>query len=159
MPDAASAEVVRCPTAAECETLGAFLAERIYEFNAGATGYADGKLLAGCVRNGAGDIIAGFNGHTWGGCCEIAHVWVHERHRGQGLGTRLVRAAEAEAIARGCTQVVLATHSFQAPGFYERLGYERKYAIVDRPRGHANIIYVKALDVRHEDHESRQHQR
>jgi len=137
--------VVSCSTDTECETLGAFLAGRIYEFNANATGYFDGRLLAGCVRNDAGEVIAGFNGHTWGGCCELAYVWVDERHRGQGLGTRLVRAAEAEALARGCTQVVLATHDFQAPGFYERLGYERKYAIEDRPRGHANIIYVKGL--------------
>ena len=37
------------------------------------------------------------------------------------------------------------THSFQAPMFYERLGYERKYAIEDRPVGHSNIVYVKVL--------------
>jgi hypothetical protein len=41
--------------------------------------------------------------------------------------------------------VVLTTHSFQAPEFYERLGYERKYAIEGRPRGHANIVFVKLL--------------
>jgi hypothetical protein len=40
---------------------------------------------------------------------------------------------------------VLATHSFQAPGFYERMGYERKYAIEGRPTGYADIIYVKCL--------------
>ena len=37
------------------------------------------------------------------------------------------------------------THSFQAPGFYEHLGYERKYTIEDRPKGHSNIVYVKLL--------------
>ena len=89
--------------------------------NAKATGYFDGMLLAGCIRIDAGDIIAGFNGHTWGGCCELSHVWVDERYRGQGLGAVLLRSAEAEAVARGRAQVVLATHSFQAPGFYERM--------------------------------------
>jgi len=58
----------------------------------------------------------------------------------------LLRSAEAEALARGCKRVVLATHSFQAPGFYERLGYERKYTIEGRPEGHADIIYVKVLE-------------
>ena len=125
--------------------LGSFLADRIYEFNATATGYVDGRLIAGCIRNDAGDIVAGFNGHTWGGCCELSHVWVDEQHRGQGLGAQLLRAAEAEAAARGCAQVVLATHTFQAPGFYERSGYERKYAIEGRPKGFADIIYVKVL--------------
>ena len=139
------AEVIPIRNDAECEEFGAFLADRIYEFNAKATGYFDGMLLAGCVRSDTGEVIAGFNGHTWGGCCELSHVWVHERYRGQGLGTLLLRAAEAEALARGCAQIVLATHSFQAPGFYERLGYERKYAIEGRPLGHANIIYVKVL--------------
>ena len=143
---AMEAQVIPCGDDADCQALGAFLADRIYEFNAKVTGYFDGMLLAGCVRSDAGEIIAGFNGHTWGGCCELAHVWVHERYRGQGLGLLLLRSAEAEAVARGCVLVVLATHSFQAPGFYERMGYERKYTIEGRPNGHADIIYVKTLE-------------
>lgn len=138
-------EVVPCRDEAECQELGAFLADRIYEFNAQATGYFDGMLLAGCVRSEAGEIVAGFDGHTWGGCCVLAHLWVHERCRGQGLGTLLLRSAEAGAVARGCVQIVLATHSFQAPGFYERMGYERKYATQGRPKGHADVIFVKVL--------------
>ena len=137
--------VVTLEDDAECEALGAFLADRIYEFNAKATGYFDGRLLAGCIRNETGDVIAGFNGHTWGGCCELSYVWVHEQYRGRGLGTLLVRAAESEALARGCVRLVLASHDFQAPGFYERLGYERKYAVEGRPSGHASIIYAKIL--------------
>jgi len=138
-------KVISAVDEAQCEELGAFLADRIYEFNAKQTGYFDGMLLAGCIRSDTGGVIAGFNGYTWGGCCELAHVWVHEQLRGRGLGALLLRAAEAEAIARGCVQVVLATHSFQAPGFYERMGYERKYAIEGRPKGYSDIIYVKRL--------------
>jgi hypothetical protein len=41
--------------------------------------------------------------------------------------------------------VVVMTHSFQAPKFYGHLGYERKYAIEDRPLGHSDIVYVKPL--------------
>jgi GNAT superfamily N-acetyltransferase len=139
------AKVLPCRDVAECQELGEFLADRIYEFNAKATGYFDGMLLAGCIRSDTGEIIAGFNGHTWGGSCELLHVWVQEEYRGQGLGTLLLRSAEAEARARGCVQVVLATHSFQAPGFYERMGYERKYVIEGHPQGHADIIYFKVL--------------
>jgi GNAT superfamily N-acetyltransferase len=137
--------VIQCRDAAECQELGAFLADRIYEFNAKVTGYFDGRLLAGCIRSDAGQVIAGFNGHTWGGCCELSNVWVHEQYRGHGLGTLLLREAEAEAVARGCARIVLATHSFQAPGFYERMGFERKCAIEGRPNGYTDIIYVKVL--------------
>lgn len=130
---------------AECPELESFLADRIYEFNSQATGYFDGKLLAGRIRDDAGEVIAGFSGHTWGGCCYISHVWVHEQHRGKGLGKALLQVAETEAFRRGCLQVVLTTHSFQAPEFYKRLGYERKYAIEGRPKGHSNIVFVKLL--------------
>ena len=140
-------ELVSILDEAQCEELGVFLADRIYEFNAKEKGYFDGMLLAGCIRSESGEVIAGYNGHTWGGCCELAHVWVDEHHRGRGLGALLLRSAEAEAAGRGCSQVVLATHSFQAPGFYERMGYERKFTIEGRPKGYSDIIYVK--NIRH----------
>jgi len=140
-----STKVVVLLSEAECPELESFLADRIYEFNSQATGYLDGKLLAGRVRDGAGEVIAGFSGHTWGSCCYLSHVWVHEQHRGKGLGKALLQVAETEARHRGCIQMVLLTHSFQAPRFYERVGYERKYTIEGRPRGHSDIVYVKLL--------------
>ena len=132
----------------QCQELDAFLVDRIYEFNSKATGYFDGRLLGASVQDEAGEVIAGLIGHTWGACAEISHLWVSEHHRHNGLGKTLLRVAEAEAVRRGCTQVVLTTHSFQAPGFYERLGYERKYAIEGRPKGHSNIVFVKPLERR-----------
>lgn len=129
----------------QCDKLEAFLAERIYEFNSRVTGHFDGRLVGGQLRNDSGEVIAAFNGHTWGGCCVIAHLWVHESQRGRGLGQALMHAVEAEAARRGCEQVVLSTHDFQAPGFYEKLGYEKSAAIHDWPRGYANLIYIKRL--------------
>lgn len=129
----------------QCQELEAFLVDRIYELNSKATGYFDGRLLGGSVRDEAGRVIAGVNGHTWGGCCEISHLWVDESYRGKGLGRTLLQSAEAEAARRGCLQVVLVTHSFQAPEFYTRLGYERKYAIKGRPKGHSDIVFIKSL--------------
>lgn len=133
---------------AECQSLDSFLVERIHEFNAQATGHFDGRLLGGKILDGDGAVIAGFSGHTWGGCCVLDHVWVDEKQRGRGLGTSLLDAAEAEARQRRCSRVVLLTHSFQAPGFYEARGYERKYVIEERPAGHSDIVYVKLLDSR-----------
>jgi GNAT superfamily N-acetyltransferase len=128
-----------------CHELEAFLVERIYEFNAQSTGYFDGRLVGGSLQSETGEVIAAFNGHTWGGCCVVAHLWVHQTYRGRGLGRALLQAAEVEAVRRGCEQIVLSTHSFQAPVFYERLGYEKKAVIGGQPKGHTNIIYVKRL--------------
>jgi GNAT superfamily N-acetyltransferase len=44
--------------------------------------------------------------------------------RGRGLATRLIAAAGAEAVARGCSQTVHFTYAFQARALYERNGYE-----------------------------------
>src|SRR5262245_55294772 len=125
----------------ESAALEAFLVDRVYEFNPKATGYFDGRSLAASARGASDEIIAALNGHTWGGCCVIAHLWVAEAYRRRGLGRTLLLAAEAEAAHRGCQQVVLSTHTFQAPGFYERLGYERMATIEGYPKRYADMIY------------------
>ena len=125
--------------------LDAFLAERIYEFNAQATRLFDGEVFAASIKGPAGEIIAAVSGHTWGGTCQVTHLWVHEAQRRKGLGVTLMNAVESEAMRRGCEQILLSTHSFQAPEFYERLGYKRAASIEGYPKGHANVFYLKKL--------------
>jgi ribosomal protein S18 acetylase RimI-like enzyme len=122
-----------------------FLDDRIYDFNVEATGIDDGRWLAIFVRDAAGAIVAGLHGHTWGETCEIRTVWVDASLRGRGLGRRLLAAAEAEAVRRACRQIVLATHSFQAPEFYRKLGFEVLAAVDEYPRGHRNLTLRKRL--------------
>src|SRR5262245_19642463 len=95
----------------------AFLEDRLYEFNVGATGIDDGLSLGVFMRDESKQIIAAAAGHTWGETCELRQVWIVSAARGQGLGRRLLEAAEAEAVRRGCRQLVLTSHSFQAPDF------------------------------------------
>ena len=125
--------------------LRTLLDKRIYEFNVEATGVRDGRAFAGVVHDASGEILAAIDGHTWGACCYIAHLWVDAAHRRQGIGRALLEAAEREAARRGCQQVLLLTHSFQAPSFYERHGYVRHATIPDYPLGHAEHVYVKRL--------------
>ncbi len=70
-------------------------------------------------------------------------LFVPEPMRGQRLGAELVTRAEAEARARGCIGAWLDTFSFQARGFYEKLGYELAGTIPDHPRGGARCILAK----------------
>lgn len=101
----------------------AYLEDQINAYNIAVTGIVDWHPLAIFVRDGDGQIAAGINGGMWGGYLEIKNLWVREDLRGQGLGRRLLQAAEAQARARGCDQVLLDTHDFQAPEFYKKLGY------------------------------------
>jgi ribosomal protein S18 acetylase RimI-like enzyme len=95
------------------------------------------------VHDDQDELVAGLCGHTWGGCCEIRQVWVHESLRGQGLGRQLLESAEAEAKYRKCSQIILTTHSFQAPNLYRRLGYELVATLDDYPQGHSQLIFRK----------------
>jgi len=122
-----------------------YLEDRIYEFNSAKTGLTDGEWLALFVRDETGQIVAGISGAVWGACLEIRQFWVEESRRSQGLGTRLLEAAEQEGRTRGCTQVVLMTFSFQAPAFYAKRGFEVVATLDDHPRGHQNLLLRKRL--------------
>jgi len=121
----------------------AALDERLYQFNVAATGIADGRELGVFAHDDAGALAGALTATTWGGCCEIRLLWVAEGERRRGLGRTLVDAAERAARARGCTQMLLHTHSFQAPDFYRRLGYQVIGEIPDYPRGHQNLVLLK----------------
>jgi GNAT superfamily N-acetyltransferase len=76
------------------------------------------------VRIHEGDeLIAGLSGWTWGQAAGIGMTWVREDRRTSGTGTALIAAFEDEARARGCTHIFVTSFTFQAPAFYQRLGY------------------------------------
>lgn len=122
----------------------ALLEAQIHRETIDASGHGDEIELAVFVRD-AGVVRAGIYGWTWGGCCELENLWVEPRLRGQGLGTRLLATAEAAARTRGCGQVVLFTYELQAPGFYERRGYELVGRVDNDPAGSAALWFHKRL--------------
>ncbi|MEV0184482.1 N-acetyltransferase [Streptomyces sp. NPDC050625] len=96
--------------------------------------------------DGAGEPAGGLVGHTWTTWLHVTYLWVDERHRGSGLGSRLL--AEAERIAhqdRGCRSARLETWDFQAPDFYRKQGYEVVCVIPDYPPGITEYTLTKQL--------------
>jgi len=121
------------------------LEDRIYEFNVQATGISDGKLVALFLRDNNGAAVGGIYGWTWGATCFVRYLYVPAHLRNQGHGAGLMRTLEAEARARGCRQIVLETHEFQAPDFYRRLGFEISGCVEGYPRDHRCFTMVKRL--------------
>ncbi|HEY7083287.1 MAG TPA: GNAT family N-acetyltransferase [Hyphomicrobiaceae bacterium] len=121
------------------------LEQRLYEFNVQTTGIADGKWLASFLRDGEGMVLGGVFGWTWGASCYVRYLFVPAEMRNRGHGRRLMAIVEAEAAARGCTQIVLETHDFQAPQFYCKLGFEITGRVANYPFGHQYLTLVKRL--------------
>jgi GNAT superfamily N-acetyltransferase len=117
----------------------------LYDYNIARTGISDGRELAIFARDDGGGIVGGVHGWTWGACLDIRELWVAEDRRGRGVGRSLLLTAEREAVARGCRLATLDTHSFQAPGFYQKLGYDVFGVLEDYPRGHRKLFLRKAI--------------
>lgn len=67
-------------------------------------------------------------------------------HRNQGLGTQLMREGERIGIARGCQFAYVDTMEYQAPAFYEQLGYTIAGRLPNwDSHGHAKILLTKTL--------------
>ncbi len=88
--------------------------------------FTEKDVLPLCVfkRSDDGTLIGGLTGKTYWNYLDIGYLWVDQTYRNQGLATSILKAAEKEALNRGCSYVLLDTYSFQALGFYLKQGYE-----------------------------------
>jgi ribosomal protein S18 acetylase RimI-like enzyme len=122
-----------------------FVRDGLSLYNVGRTGYDYWRSLKLFVRDDSGMIRGGLLGHIWGGWLHITDLWLAEAARGNGLGRRLMGLAEDEARADGCRYVYLDSHTFQAPDFYKKLGYEEFGRLKDSPLGHEQVFLWKRL--------------
>lgn len=102
--------------------------------------------IAIVARDEQGGIIGGAVGNGDWGWFFPDVVWVDERQRGQGLGSRLMAALEQAVCDQGLTRIYLTTTSFQALPFYQKLGYDLWGELPDHPRGY-RYYYLKKEDL------------
>lgn len=126
--------------------LDARLGDELTRYNEAVSGVLDQRELTVQVRDPHGDLVGGLSGWTWGTCAGVGMFWIREDARGSGLGSRILAAAESEAVARGCEQMVLSSFTFQAPDFYRRHGYVETGRTEGLPvRGMADVHFRKDL--------------
>jgi ribosomal protein S18 acetylase RimI-like enzyme len=97
------------------------------------------------LKNDAGKIVGGLLAHFDIESVYIETFWVDEKFRNQGFGTKLLDAAEQEAIKNGCVFSTLDTFDFQAEAFYKKCGYERMGEIKNYFFDHSRIFLRKKL--------------
>ena len=89
--------------------------------------------------------IAGLIGETFGNWLCIHYFFVAECLRGQGIGRKMIEAAECEAKKRGCKYAFVDTFSFQAPDFYKKLGYKEVFTLEEYPYTGKRHYYNKEI--------------
>ncbi|MEU9334760.1 GNAT family N-acetyltransferase [Streptomyces sp. NPDC048290] len=127
------------------DDLQQWLDDELTAFNDRAAAVPPPEDFSVALTGPDGERVGGLTGWFWGGLCAVEMLWVREDHRGQGLGTRLMRAAEAEAVRRGCTDLTVSTYTFQAPHFYPALGFQERGRTDGVPGGHQDVYFHKTI--------------
>ena len=138
-----SLRIERSQTPTDEERQAILLPLRAY--NASKAGVSMQEPIALLVRDDSGEILGGLYARVFYQWMFIELLSVPEQARGQGLGLKLMRMAEDVAREKECVGVWLDTFDFQAPGFYQKLGYSELGEIVDYPPGHKRLFFQKRL--------------
>ena len=105
----------------------------------------DKRPLHVFLRDASGAAIGGLTGFTNWEWLYIDCFWLPDKLRGAGWGARLLAGAEDEARRRGCRHAHLYSYSFQAPGFYQKQGYEVYAALEGYPPNEKRVMLRKDL--------------
>ena len=110
-----------------------------YKHNPVAFSYYDNKKL-----------IAGLFAYQFLGKFFIDLLWVDDSYRHQGLGTKLLKAAEKYATKNKALYTRVNSGSFQAPEFYLKNNYEqfaKLPLITTDKKTHYDYYFVKYLNL------------
>ena len=119
--------------------------EMLKEYNLSNREESKNVPLGIFYEDDGGKKLAGLTGETFGNWLCIHYLFVEDHLRKDGLGSRLLEAAENEARNRGCKYAFVDTFSFQAPEFYIKHGYKEVFALNDYPYTGKRFYYTKEL--------------
>jgi len=123
----------------------AFIHNALREYNLAKREPSENVPL-GIFLEDTGEKLAGLTGETFGNWLCLKYLWVREDLRGRGIGKKVLQAAETEAVTRGCKYAFVDTFDFQAPTFYEKMGYSEVFALNEYPFTGSRHYYTKILE-------------
>jgi len=99
------------------------------------------------IEDSKGEVIAGILSkmYCWN-CLYIDVLWVEDRYRTDGLGTKLLEEVENIAKRKACHLIHLDTFDFQAKDFYLKHGYEIFGVLDECPAGHLRYFMKKYIN-------------
>lgn len=118
--------------------------EGIIAFNADIVGERD-KPFSIFLKNEVGKVFGGIQAFLDSESVYIDVLWVERSLQKQGYGTQLLKAAEQEALKKGCKFSTVDTWDFQAEEFYLKNDYERIGELKNYWHNHSKIFLRKNL--------------
>jgi GNAT superfamily N-acetyltransferase len=134
-------EVTDAPAEADLAAISAGLTA----FNEADVGPSGRRPLAVVLRDASGAVAGGIWGYTAWGWLYVQWLWVDDSQRGHGLAGRMLAAAEAEAVRRGCHGAHIDTFSPHALHVYMKQGYAVFGTLPEFPRGRTRSFLAKSL--------------
>ncbi len=128
-------ELTENPTSQDLD----FLTQKI---NEEAKGHGSAHPFAILIRDNTGEIIAGCNGSLFFGSIYTDQLWVHPSHRKAGIGKSLMEKVHEYGKRHGCTMATVATMNFQAPHFYQKLGYKIEFTRLGL-KDNASVLFLR----------------
>ena len=123
------------------------LGKKLIDYNSALFGPMEIVPVTLSFRDAGGALLGGLAGKIFYQWLTIDLLWVAKSLRGQGHGRALLKKAEEDARARGCTDAWVDTIGPQALGFYEKNGYAAWGALPDYPPGQKRTFLRKSLTV------------
>ncbi|WP_108946260.1 GNAT family N-acetyltransferase [Shewanella halifaxensis] len=99
------------------------------------------------VQDEHGNLVAALTAELLWQWLYIDELWVADSYRGGGMGRQLMQQAELYAVSEKLSGLWLWTQSWQAPEFYQRLGFEEFTRFDNFPAGHSRIGLRKYIKV------------
>ncbi|UFT98342.1 GNAT family N-acetyltransferase [Radiobacillus kanasensis] len=98
------------------------------------------------IKNEKSETVGGITGTMFWHHLHIDFLWVSDEVRGKGYGSELIEHIEFFAKENNCRLLLLDTFSFQAPDFYQKLGFDVVGVVEDHPKGHSQYFLQKRLN-------------
>ena len=117
----------------------------LHNYNIQQAGPDQGQSICFVLKSPDQEVVGGVIGATHWDWLYIDLMWIKEELRGRGYGQHLLTLAEDAARQLGAKNAYLDTFSFQAPGFYEKCGFQVFGTLRDFPTGHHRYYLTKQL--------------
>jgi len=130
---------------AKHEELDKYLNDKLIEYGISEANGNSPVYLYCCIKDKKGNIIGGIKGYAMLEMFYISQLFVEEKYRNIGLGTKLLSKIETVAINHNCNIIRLDTLNNKSHAFYIKSGYEKTVTISEYMKGFDLLFFHKHI--------------